>query len=545
MHYFPDAARKPGPWSALAACLLDFEAYPGRYPLALREPRLLFDHGTEVLTLASGRALEGLPQDAALEAQMRRAARFFVRIALLRPGVDHYTLLGVAPGFDAAVLREHYRMLIRLTHPDFAADGGEWPAGAATRINQANDVLSSPQRRQDYELAQPGGRQWAPSVHAPVLPRPVPGPRPRAGRSRHRAVLAGGAIASVLALGGWLWSGTPDGDQGVIVAQEGGAALPAPASALAPAPASAPAPVPAPRSAPVPAPAPAPVAATPVPPPASERAVASVQSRPPARAPDPVLPAPRSVGPAPPRALTPAPATVVAGVPSPLPGPALGLRATAALNLPAAAAAPLPASPTPTPAAPPAQSPAPAVATALVSPTVPVTAPPVAPTPPVAAVAPLPAPVPVVPVVPQPAVLAVAAPAARTPAAPEPGPQTARIGMADVQPLLGHVLGVLQSGRGEKVLPWVERPSRQGDGADGFVQTYNRVVANARSVRLGPVRFSGRPQGEQLLVDGVVVLLVQDENQQPATRELALRAQFASRGGQPVMTQLNASEIAR
>ena len=231
-------------------------------------------------------------------------------------------------------------------------------------------------------------------------------------------------------------------------------------------------------------------------------------------------------------------------MPGRLPEPVLGLRATATLNLPAAAPPP----PTPmtvaAPAPNPARNPTPAVATSPVTPVVPAGAAgasPAASTPLVAAAAP----VPVAPVVPQPAALAVAAAAARTPGAPEPGPQTARIGMADVQPLLGQVLGALQSGRGEQVLPWVERPSRQGDGADGFVQTYNRVVANARSVRVGPVRFSGRPQGEQLLVDGVVVLHVQDENQQSATRELSLRAQFASRGGQPVMTQLSASEIAR
>lgn len=41
-----DAARNR--WAALGACLLDFQAFPGRYPLAMREPRLLFDHGTEV-----------------------------------------------------------------------------------------------------------------------------------------------------------------------------------------------------------------------------------------------------------------------------------------------------------------------------------------------------------------------------------------------------------------------------------------------------------------------------------------------------------------
>jgi hypothetical protein len=38
---------------------------------------------------------------------------------------------------------------------------------------------------------------------------------------------------------------------------------------------------------------------------------------------------------------------------------------------------------------------------------------------------------------------------------------------------------------------------------------------------------------------------LQDENQRVSTRELVLRAQFASRGGQAVLTQLSASEIPR
>jgi hypothetical protein len=158
----PDTARAQ--WAALGACLLDFEAFPGRYPLALREPRLLFDHGTEVLVLASGRPAEGLPQDEALQVQLRKAARFFVRTAMLRPGTDHYTLLGLKPAFDSATLRDHYRMLMRLTHPDFSGGGRFWPADAATRINQANDVLASPMGRQNYDRTLGGSKHtlWPP-----------------------------------------------------------------------------------------------------------------------------------------------------------------------------------------------------------------------------------------------------------------------------------------------------------------------------------------------------------------------------------------------
>lgn len=130
----------------LLPALLAFERAPGRYPVARREPRPLFEHIGSVMRLAAGRPVEGLPASASSNLELRRAARFFVRTAMLRPGSDPYALLGLTPDFEPAQLREHYRLMIRLTHPDFEAAGERWPAGAATRINLARDLLSWRQR---------------------------------------------------------------------------------------------------------------------------------------------------------------------------------------------------------------------------------------------------------------------------------------------------------------------------------------------------------------------------------------------------------------
>jgi hypothetical protein len=490
VNHAASALQRPDQWAALAACLLDFEAFPGRYPLALRAPRLLFDHGTELLTLASGRALEGLPADAELQDRLRQAAQFFVRTAMLRAGVDHYTLLGLAPGFDPATLRDHYRMLMRLTHPDFAGDVRAWPADAATRINQANDVLSSPVSRREYERLHARGRQWEPpgAEQASPLPRVRPQARP-AVHGRRLAVLATVAATGLLALGNWVFSGAPEA-QPVVVAAASGALTAEPARVHSPSPA------------PSPAPAPAPVPAA--------QAV-----EPPQRAtpPEPVsaAPLPETVAARVAPSVAPGPVRVFMARPAAVPDrpaePQRVLQVASRLADPGGRTVAPPPQPAPTLAA----APVPAQSLAPVQP---------------------PAPVMIQPVV------VLAAPV-------EAGVQTARLSMADVQPLLGQVMGVLQSGRGEQVLRWVEQPARQGEGADGFVQTYNRVVGNSRNVRLGPVQFRGRAAGEQLLVDGVVLLHLQDENQQALTRELVLKAQFASRGGQAVLTQLDASEIAR
>lgn len=138
----------------LVQTLLDFERAPGRYAVALREPRPLFDATHAVMLLAAGRPVDGLPP--LLPGQhtgaIQQAARFFVRTVLLRPGVDHYGLLGLTPGFEPeTLLRDHYRLMIRLTHPDFAASGEAWPEDAASRINIANGVLGSAVKRAEYD----------------------------------------------------------------------------------------------------------------------------------------------------------------------------------------------------------------------------------------------------------------------------------------------------------------------------------------------------------------------------------------------------------
>ncbi|MEX1167275.1 MAG: DnaJ domain-containing protein, partial [Hydrogenophaga sp.] len=140
----------------MLSTLKSFQEGPGRYAVVLREPRLLFDHPMAVMQLAAGRELlEFATAPGPLLAAARQAARFFVRFVMLAPGSDHYALLGLTPGFLPTQLREHYRLMIRLTHPDFAAPGDTWPKDAAARINIANDVLGSDVKRGAYHA------QWA------------------------------------------------------------------------------------------------------------------------------------------------------------------------------------------------------------------------------------------------------------------------------------------------------------------------------------------------------------------------------------------------
>ena len=594
-----------GAMADLADALLDFQDRPGRHAVALREPRVLFERITDVLALASGRSVEGLPADPEAVDALRDAARFFVRTALLRPGADHFSLLGLSPGFDPATLREHYRMLIRMTHPDFASAAGvAWPADAATRINLANDVLSSDERREAYAQSLQRPRTAGGPSPAPARWAKDPWHAEPSGK-RWPAVAAG--VGVVALLGFWLWpSQTPqerlarlaaEAQEQELAAQQ--AAKEAQAAQVAAAAAAAAAPTPAASTqtalatpAKTPPPAPAVAVTSPVVSPATPSPAA--QPTPPA--PPPTLaqarPAPvPSPAPAPSRA-TDAPAAVAlaaggttlrlsqaialppervaAARPSSVAQPAAALESparTTAMPVQAVTVQRMVAAPTPTPAA--ALAPSPAVVVAVSAPSA---APPAAPAPAQAVQAhgvggSVPVPTPTLTVAaaslpaaaPNAAPTAVAtaqaapvAPAAERVAAaqPAPVPSPARNAgnsprMSEVQPLLNQLLGALQSGRGDAAVRLIDTMARQSGAGAGFSEAYERTLGGGRLLRIGQVQFAGRPTGDQLVVDGVLQLQVQENGQEAASREFVLRAAFVSRGGQPVLTQLSPAGAGR
>lgn len=231
-----------GPWlGGVLPALLDFERLPGRYRLAFREPSVLFEQPLVVMQLAAGRTVPGipLPADSPQAQAAKRAARYFVRMAMLRAGTDHYTLLGLKTDFEPTALRDHYRLMIRLTHPDFSAPGEEWPADAASRINMANDVLGSYVKRSGYD-AQLAAENIA-SGAVPGKPKNAPPPgsnttrfaktqdlvKSRAARSEYQAPSAGWSTQTKIA---WMACGavaclaallvlTPTGQGGSLVAK--------------------------------------------------------------------------------------------------------------------------------------------------------------------------------------------------------------------------------------------------------------------------------------------------------------------------------------
>ena len=455
----------------VVAALLEFEHLPGRYPVAMREPRILFEQAGLVLLLAAGRKLDGVAGSA--EPQVRQAARFFVRTVMLRPGADFYTLLGLPRVFAADMLRERYRLMIRMTHPDFMASGESWPADAAARINQAHDVLASDVKRAGYRATLDGARARAVS---PGLTTHGPRPRARTEAAPQRwpigKTMALAAAVALLALTA-LFLSWPASDEGLL--------------SVAVRPVLTRAPEPPPVLPPNTEPAAMPALVGPASPVAELPAVSGAWA---AEGSAQVKGGARRAGDTqqnalPPRLLTDAPFVRVPVAP--------------------VAAVPVPVVPVPVvreAAVPVAAQPQRLLAVA------PLAATELLPTPPV--------------------VLAAVVPAVVAPS----------ITLEQVQPLLTNVLQSLQSGRADQVLQWLDRPARQGDAAARFAAAYNQTLAGYRVTGLGPMGFSSRFTGGQLVVDGMVQLSLVDERQQATSKDFRLRAYFSSRDSTPVLARL-------
>jgi len=145
---------EPATADLIAELLLRHYRDPMRFRAqAAREGRALGSLDV-VLRLALGRPVEF--SDPALRApaltdELERAAAFHIQQSFLRDGATHYEVLGLGPDAPADAVRENFRLLMQLVHPDRHGADSEWPASFAARANLAYTVLKSPTARADYD----------------------------------------------------------------------------------------------------------------------------------------------------------------------------------------------------------------------------------------------------------------------------------------------------------------------------------------------------------------------------------------------------------
>jgi len=147
--------------------------------------------------------------------EVRDAAIAFVRQVCLWERATHYQVLCLEPDATHEAIRESYRLLIALIHPDRQdATGPGWPTGCSQRANQAHAVLADAQRRAEYDagLRRSGGSA---AVEAAVRASHAAGHG--AGRRSHRVrsspasiakrfVVVSGVIAALFIVQAW-WVG--------------------------------------------------------------------------------------------------------------------------------------------------------------------------------------------------------------------------------------------------------------------------------------------------------------------------------------------------
>lgn len=108
--------------------------------------------GKALIQIAGGKIAEAfsasLAPDANESTALTQAAKQFVSGVMLAPSSDHFTMLGVTPDADAGLIRENFRRLMALVHPDANPVG--FPIDAASRVNLAYGVIADSERRAEY-----------------------------------------------------------------------------------------------------------------------------------------------------------------------------------------------------------------------------------------------------------------------------------------------------------------------------------------------------------------------------------------------------------
>jgi len=156
---------------------LDFYRNPRRFE-HLRDPNTpLPANLTELLSapakcLAPGQLATTAAALNATEAECVACVPFFIKQVLLEPKGDFFRVLGVSHTAPPALIKEHYRYLIRIFHPDKDIDGEGWNDLYAPRINEAYNTLRNAIQRAQYEASLPKVDSFSP---AELMKESMPG----------------------------------------------------------------------------------------------------------------------------------------------------------------------------------------------------------------------------------------------------------------------------------------------------------------------------------------------------------------------------------
>src|SRR5690349_16935453 len=187
--------------ASVVSMLVAFYREPASRRAILHDP-LGIPGGAHVFRFAVGKFPSSLLRKLSVEERrdVRQAACAFVRQVCFWESANHYQVLGLRRDCTAEDVKEHYRLLMALVHPDRREPDLEteqaWPTGCVQRANAAYEVLGDPLRRAAFDA----------EIHRqPASAAPPASPRPVASRHRmpvkRKAMTAGILVVAVLVLG--------------------------------------------------------------------------------------------------------------------------------------------------------------------------------------------------------------------------------------------------------------------------------------------------------------------------------------------------------
>jgi ketosteroid isomerase-like protein len=137
-----------------AELLLRFHREPTRFSGEARRRDAPPVANEVILKLALGRRIEFADpalNEAGTVAVLKEAAALYVRHVFFRPDATPYQILGLAPGAPAPAIKESFRLLMQLVHPDRQDSSDAWPESFAALANRAYGMLRDQDARAAYD----------------------------------------------------------------------------------------------------------------------------------------------------------------------------------------------------------------------------------------------------------------------------------------------------------------------------------------------------------------------------------------------------------
>ena len=100
---------------------------------------------------------------------LQKAAAFYVRHIFLRADATPYQTLGLAPGASSQAIKESFRLLMQLVHPDRQDARGLWPESCAAQANRAYRALRDQDTRRRFDQEADARAALARAIHRAAL----------------------------------------------------------------------------------------------------------------------------------------------------------------------------------------------------------------------------------------------------------------------------------------------------------------------------------------------------------------------------------------